>query len=175
MPDDLNERIGVLTRREIEARVLAPLVERITAALGAEPAEALLRDVVEVEAQRVGAAMRERVASEGDPDDLRLFAAQWEPWFRGGALEIRTLDASADTWRFAVTRCRYAEMYRSLGLERCGAMLSCRRDAALVTGYSNEIRFERSQTIMEGASHCDFHYRRAREGGECEAGASGDA
>ena len=77
MPDDLNERIGVLTRREIEARVLAPLVERITAALGAEPAEALLRDVVEVEAQRVGAAMRERVTSEGDPDDLRLFAAQW--------------------------------------------------------------------------------------------------
>jgi hypothetical protein len=170
MLDDLNDRVGVLTRREIEARILAPLVERMTAELGAERAEALLRDVVEAEAQRVGAAMRERAASAGDPDDLRAFAAQWEPWFRGGALEIRTLDASADAWRFDVTRCRYAEMYRALGLERYGAMLSCRRDAALITGYSNEIHLERSQTIMEGASHCDFHYRRAREAGEGDAG-----
>jgi hypothetical protein len=175
MSDDLNDRVGVLTRREIEARILAPLVERISAELGAERAEAMLRDVVEVEAQRIGAAMRDRGANEGDPDDLRTFAAQWEPWFRGGALEITELEASADSWRFDVTRCRYAEMYRSLGLERFGAMLSCRRDAELVTGYSDAIHFERSQTIMEGASHCDFHYRRVRAGADGEADADGDA
>jgi hypothetical protein len=43
MPDDLDERVGVLTRREIAARILAPLVERMTVEFGAERAEALLR------------------------------------------------------------------------------------------------------------------------------------
>jgi hypothetical protein len=170
MSDDLNERVGVLTRREIEARILAPILARLTEELGAERAEALLRDVVEREAMQVGARMRETAAREGDADDLRSFAAQWEPWFRGGALEIETLEATPDTWRFDVTRCRYAEMYRALGLERYGAMLSCRRDAALIGGYSDTVRFERTQTIMEGAATCDFHYRRVRPADEDEGG-----
>jgi hypothetical protein len=162
MPDDLNQRVGVLTRREIEARILKPILERLSEELGEERAVSLLADVIEREAATVGTAMRETASRDGDPDDLLAFAAQWEPWFRGGALEITTLQHSADEWRFDVTRCRYAEMYRALGLERYGALLSCRRDAALITGYADDVEFERSQTIMEGASHCDFHYRRVR-------------
>jgi len=37
--------------------------------------------------------------------------------------------------------------------------LSCSRDGAFCVGYNPAIAFERTQTIMEGASHCDFRYR----------------
>jgi hypothetical protein len=156
MADTLNERVGVLTRREIEARILRPLLARLEAELGPERARAMLAEVITVEARAVGAAMRERA----DAGSVTAFADQWEPWFRGGALEIETHRLDEDAWRFDVTRCRYAELYRELGMADLGAQLSCRRDAALVEGFDPAIRLERSQTIMEGADHCDFHYRR---------------
>ena len=63
---------------------------------------------------------------------------------------------------FDVTRCRYAEMYRALGIPELGAVLSCNRDAALIEGFNPEVHFSRTQTIMGGASHCDFRYRKPR-------------
>ncbi|MEC8921377.1 MAG: L-2-amino-thiazoline-4-carboxylic acid hydrolase, partial [Actinomycetota bacterium] len=39
-----------------------------------------------------------------------------------------------------------------------GALLSCNRDGTMVEGFNPEIRFERNQTIMGGADHCDFRY-----------------
>ena len=96
-------------------------------------------------------------ASSGD---LETFADQWEPWIRGGALEIEEFERSSERWRFNVVRCRYAELYRELGMADLGAILSCQRDAALIDGYGTGASLTRTQTIMEGASHCDFHYRR---------------
>ena len=59
---------------------------------------------------------------------------------------------------FNVTRCRYAEMYRELGMADLGGIFSCGRDGALSTGFNSRIKLARTQTIMEGASHCDFRY-----------------
>ena len=59
-----------------------------------------------------------------------------------------------------MVRCRYAEMYRRLGLEDLGSTLSCRRDFALAEGFSPDIQLERTQTLMEGAPYCDFRFRR---------------
>lgn len=157
-PDTLNEQVGVLTRREIEARILGPFFEAVAAELGEARARELLARVVVGEARKAGAAMRERAGGEGLVD----FAAQWEPWLRGGALEIEELERGEDVWRFNVTRCRYAELYRALGMAELGAILSCNRDAALIEGYAGDVTLERTQTIMQGASHCDFRYRRSR-------------
>ena len=55
-----------------------------------------------------------------------------------------------------VTRCRYAEMYEELGLQELGYMLSCARDFAMIDGFNPRINLTRTQTIMEGANHCDF-------------------
>jgi len=59
---------------------------------------------------------------------------------------------------FNVTRCKYAEMYRDMGLGEIGHLLSCQRDATFCEGYDKRMRLKRTQTIMQGASHCDFHY-----------------
>ena len=154
--DTLNEQVGVLTRREIEARILKPFFDAVSEELGEEKTRTLLRDIVIDAAQNVGRDMREQAKD----DSLSAFAAQWEPWFRGGALEIEVLEQTNEVWAFNVTRCRYAELYRALGMADLGATLSCNRDAALVKGYSDDITFERSQTIMQGAKCCDFRYAR---------------
>jgi hypothetical protein len=38
-------------------------------------------------------------------------------------------------------------------------VLSCNRDATFCEGYDPRIKLTRTQTIMGGASHCDFRYR----------------
>ena len=60
---------------------------------------------------------------------------------------------------FNVRRCRYAETYREMGLGAIGHLLSCNRDAAFCLGYDARMKLERTQTLMQGASHCDFRYR----------------
>ena len=50
-------------------------------------------------------------------------------------------------------------MYHALGLADVGATLSCQRDYALAQGFNPAIQLERTHTIMEGASHCDFRFR----------------
>ncbi|MCF8076819.1 MAG: L-2-amino-thiazoline-4-carboxylic acid hydrolase [Desulfotignum sp.] len=49
--------------------------------------------------------------------------------------------------------CRYAEKYRELGVAEFGHCLSCCRDEPFAEGFNSKIRFERSQTIMEGAPY----------------------
>ena len=44
------------------------------------------------------------------------------------------LEQSAERLSFNVVRCRYAEMYRTLGMADLGSSLSCQRDFALARG-----------------------------------------
>ncbi len=157
MDDTLNDRVGVLTRREIEARILKPFYQAVSEEIGDAKARTMLANVVREAARDVGSSMAD--AAE-DGRDLQSFAEGWEPWFRGGALEIVEHERSRDAWRFDVVRCRYAELYRELGMAELGSTLSCARDAALIEGYDADVVLHRSQTLMEGADHCDFHFRR---------------
>jgi len=59
-----------------------------------------------------------------------------------------------------VTRCAYAEFYKALGEPELGFLLVCTADFATAEGFGPDVRLTRTQTIMQGASHCDFRYRR---------------
>jgi hypothetical protein len=59
---------------------------------------------------------------------------------------------------FAVTRCRYAEMYRELGIPEPGVLLSCNRDHAFLEGFNPKLKLTRAKPIMGGADFCDFRY-----------------
>ena len=155
-PDTLNARIGVLTRREVEARMLAPLIEALGAEFGRERVIAVVRDTIVRIAQEQGAALAEAMGS----DSLPAFSETLSSWTRDNALEIEVLEKSEDAFGFNVTRCRYAELYRSLGVPELGAVFSCNRDGALIEGFNPGVEFTRTQTIMQGAPFCDFRYRR---------------
>ncbi|MEW4569639.1 L-2-amino-thiazoline-4-carboxylic acid hydrolase [Tautonia sp. JC769] len=154
-------RITLLEQREIEARIVAPLIDAVREELGEERTVALLRRVIEGLARDSGAEL----ARSGAAGGLLDFARTLDRWTEGGALELQVLEQSADRLDFNVTRCRYAEMYHRLGLDPLGASLSCCRDAALASGFDPEIELSRSQTILEGAPFCDFRFRR-RSGAE---------
>ena len=155
--DRLNA-VGVLTRREIEARILAPVVDALAHEFGRDRVIAIVRDVIVGLAQEQGRAM----AEARQDTSLTSFAGTLEPWTRDGALTLEVHAQTDEELAFDVTRCRYAEMYRALGIPELGAVLSCNRDAALIDGFNPEVRFSRTQTIMGGAGHCDFRYRKPR-------------
>lgn len=154
-PDTLNE-IGVLKRREIEARIIGPIVEALAKEFDRERVLAIVAETIINVARKQGA---ERASAMGD-DSLIAFSNSAGDWRKGNALEIEVLEQNAERYDFNVTRCRYAEMYRSLGMAELGAVLSCNRDYSLVEGFNPEIKLERKQTIMQGAPCCTFRYSR---------------
>ena len=151
--------LPLLQRREIEAGVVAPLFRAFAAEVGDARAREIVADVVRGLAREAGCA----AAAGGN--DLAHLKAVVEGWAAGGTLELTVLRDGAEAFEFDVTRCRFAEMYARLGLADLGGLLSCGRDAAMVDGFNPGIALRRTQTIMEGASHCDFRYRRAPEPG----------
>lgn len=86
------------------------------------------------------------------------FIQLYELWTRDGALEIEVLQADDETFNFDVTRCKYAENYKQMGLGAIGHLMSCNRDGTFCQGYDPRITLERLDTIMNGASRCTFRY-----------------
>lgn len=152
-PDRMNE-IGVLKRREIEARILLPVIEALGKEFGKDRVVEIVRDVIVGVAQAQG---REVAAQQGG-DSLGHLARALEDWQKGDAYQMDVLEQNDERFSFNVTRCRYAELYRSLGIPELGALLSCNRDFSLAAGFNPEIDLTRTQTIMQGAPHCDFRF-----------------
>jgi hypothetical protein len=144
----------LLQRREIEARIVGPILRAVRDELGEDRTLALLRRVITDLARQAGAEMARAVGEAS----LTAFAGCLDRWKEGGALEIEVLEQSPERLSFNVTRCRYAEMYRALGLADLGSSLSCVRDFALIEGFNPTIALARTQTIMEGAPFCDFRF-----------------
>jgi hypothetical protein len=151
-------RLTLIEQREIEARIVGPLIRAFAVELGAERTLAIVRDVIRTLACESGADLARALGE----CTLEAFSRSLDRWRQNGALEIDVLEQTPDRLEFNVTRCRYAEMYRALGLGDLGASLSCQRDYALAEGFNPGIRLTRTQTIMEGAPFCDFRFRVTR-------------
>ena len=149
------EDLPIITLRRLEANVIKPIYEEMVSQLGREKARDILGKAIRKDAIRHG----QTLAEDGGANDLTGFAALLPNWQKQDALEIEVLAESASRFDFNVRRCRYSEMYHEMGLAEIGDLLSCGRDGAFCTGYNPDIRFERTQTMMAGASHCDFRYR----------------
>ncbi len=80
-------------------------------------------------------------------------------------MQLRVLNQSQEVLDFDVTECRYADLYRGLGLEELGVILSCSRDAAFAEGFDESITLTRTQTIMQNAPSCDFRFSQRYERG----------
>lgn len=153
-PDNLNARIGVLTRREVEARLLAPLIDALGDAFGRTEVIHVVRQTIIEIAQEQGAQLAEAMGGDGSAE----FADSLRLWTQDDALVLDVLAQSDTQLEFNVTRCRYAELYTALGIPELGAVFSCNRDWALIQGFNPDATLSRTQTIMEGAPFCDFRY-----------------
>jgi hypothetical protein len=152
---DQKPRLPLLEQREIEARIVGPLIRAFAAEIGEERTLAIVRPLIRELARESGGELARLLGEQ----TMEAFAKTLGRWQENGALEIEILEQSPERLSFNVTRCRYAEMYRALGLSDLGASLSCERDGALVEGFNPDITLTRTQTIMEGASCCDFRFQ----------------
>jgi hypothetical protein len=149
------EGLSMLEKRTIEAEILKEVYETLKASHGEEVAKKTIAESVRrsaIEQARAFAA-----AAPGGPS-LKAFQDVMPLWTKGGALEIEIKEQTDSSFTFNVVRCRYAETYKAMGLGEIGHLLSCNRDGAFCEGYDPKLKLDRSQTIMQGASHCDFKY-----------------
>ncbi len=146
------DEIPILQRREIEARIAGPLIEAFIEEFGREKTLRVASRVILELAEQSGADLAGRCGG----NSLSHLAEGTGQWSAGDALKRDVLKKTDSEYEYNITRCKYAEMYKSLGLEEMGFLLSCGRDGKMFGGFNPAIEFKRTQTIMQGASHCDF-------------------
>lgn len=170
------ENLSMLAKRRIEAEILGHVYAVLKESHGKEVAmktigDAVRRSAIE-QAQRFAAA-----AEKGT--SLQHFIEMSALWQKEDALKLVVREQSGTRYDFDVVRCRYAEMYREMGLGEIGHLLSCQRDGSFCEGYDPKLKMTRTQTIMGGASHCDFRYTYEADGdtkpGEVDAAAGREA
>jgi hypothetical protein len=150
----------ILEQRKIEAHILGLVYDRMKSEFGAEVAGNILRDTIRNAAIAHGQSL---AAQQDGQTSLQGFIDLQHLWSAGGALEVEVDIEEADRFEFRVTRCKYAEAYKVMGLAEIGGTLSCDRDGTMCEGYDSKLKLTRTQTIMEGASHCDFKFRYGNE------------
>src|SRR4051812_29828826 len=97
-------RLSLLQQREIEARIVGPIIHAVRDELGEEKTLALLRRVISDLARQSGADL----AAQLGEATLEAFSGSLDRWREGGALEIEMLEGTKERLSFNVTRCRYA-------------------------------------------------------------------
>src|SRR5262249_54638425 len=133
--------LPLIEQREIEAQIVGPLIRAFASELGQERTLEIVRPVIRELARERGGELARALGER----TMEAFAQSLDRWSENGALEIDVLEQSPARLSFNVTRCRYAEMYRALGLADLGSTLSCERDAALIQGFNPEIQLTRTQ------------------------------
>lgn len=148
--------IPMIERRRIEAAILKHVYDTLKTSHGVEIAKKIIADAVRSSSIEQA---KEFAAKVGGKTSMQTFIDRQALWKIGGAMEIEVKEQTETSYVFNVTRCRYAEMYRDMGLGEIGHLLSCQRDATFCEGYDKRLKLTRTQTIMQGASCCDFNYK----------------
>lgn len=149
-----------LERRRIQGEIIKPIYDELVAEIGESAAQALLaravRRSVKSEAERAAAAQ------SAPPEDMTNFNRNFEKTYANqgpkAGLDVDIVRSEETALEFNVTRCRFVEMYRELGLGDIAHILSCDRDGQFATAFDPNIRLDRPQTIADGAPTCVFRY-----------------
>ena len=147
--------VPVLEQAKIQARVLVPLVKALQAELGEERANAIVRKALADVYRNLG---EQWWRSQGGSDPGEKIASAFERFAAGDALDYEVVRQSPDAFEIDVTGCRYAQFYQELGEPELGFLLVCSADFPMAEGFGPDTRLTRTQTIMQGASRCDFRY-----------------
>ena len=149
--------VSVLEQAKIQALVLVPLIKALQAELGEEHANSIVRRALGDVFRSLGAKWWRARDSDNVGENV---ASAFEKYAAEGALTYEVREQSQDTFEFDVTECRYAQFYKELGAPELGFLLVCSADFQVTEGFGPDIELQRTQTIMQGASRCDFRYRR---------------
>jgi predicted ArsR family transcriptional regulator len=147
--------LSLLERRRLEAAVLVPVIRAMQAEFGEERVNEVVGRTIQDIARQQGEATR----AAGNIDTMAALADRFQNGvLREGSLIVDVVENDDAHFGFNVTRCKFMEMYEEMGARDLGFLLSCGRDFAMFEGMAPDLAFDRTQTRMQGASHCDFRY-----------------
>jgi hypothetical protein len=152
--------IPVIEQAKIQAQVLVPLIKTLQAELGEERANALVSKALGDVYRRLGEQWWRAKQSRHVGENM---AAAFAAFAKGDAIDYSVRAQSQDACEIDVTGCRYARFYKELGEPELGFLLVCSSDFPFAEGFGADMKLTRTQTIMQGASHCDFRYRRQKD------------
>ena len=147
--------IPLITQVKIQAQVLVPLVKTLQAELGEERATAIVRKALGDLYRKYGEKWWQ---AQGARNLGEKMASAFDMFAGGDALDYEVVKQSADAFEVNVTKCRYAKFYQEIGAPELGFLLTCSADFLMTEGFGTDVQLTRTQTIMQGASHCDFRY-----------------
>ncbi len=147
--------ISHLKRREIQAPIAACLIRGFARVMGHDKAVEAATAAVQADAMMAGRIMAEKYGGNTMKELGRVVR---EIWAEDDAMTIHVLEETEHNLSFDVTRCRYAELYEKAEMKELGFCLSCCRDEPFTKGFNPRMRLLRTQTIMQGASLCDFRF-----------------
>ena len=147
--------VSHLKRREIQGPIVVSLIKGFAKEIGHDKAIEVATDIIRADAKKSGRKMAEKCGGNTLAELARVVR---EVWSQDNAMVINLLEETDKNLNFDVTRCGYAESYEKMGIKEFGVCLSCSRDEPFIEGFNPHIKLRRTQTIMEGASHCDFRY-----------------
>jgi hypothetical protein len=148
---------SVIEQTKIQARVLVPLVKALQKELGEERANVIVRKALGDMFRKLGEEFWRKRKTQSVGENM---AAAFGAFSKDGALELQVLKNADDAFEVNVSGCRYAEFYKALGEPELGFLLVCGSDFPMAEGFGAGVELKRTQTIMQGASHCDFRYAR---------------
>ncbi len=143
--------LPILTRREVEARILKPFLEAFEKELGEEKVRAIVTKIIEGEAMAHGAAQAKLHGS----NELKDVPAISGHHAEGGSLDLDVYWVDEHRLMMKTLRCEYCDMYRRIGMAKWAPYLSCLRDDAFIRGINPNFHMERTEVLMTGGSCCD--------------------
>jgi hypothetical protein len=147
--------IPLIERVKIQAQVLVPLVKTLQAELGEERANVIVRKALGDLYRKYG---EQWWRTQGARDFAQKMASTFDMFAAGDALDYEVVKQAPDAFEVNVTGCRYAKFYNEIGAPELGFLLTCSADFRFAEGFGTDVQLTRTQTIMQGASHCDFRF-----------------
>ena len=139
---------------KLQAEYVIPLMKAFEAELGKERAQEIMKKALEPvrrrEAELGITSLPGDTLSERMRVGMRIFS-------EGDALDVDYLQETENDLDFNVTGCKWAQHFKELGESELGYIMCCSGDRA-IADHLPGVSLRRTQTIMEGAHHCDFRW-----------------
>ena len=142
-------RLSIFERTRIVMTQMVPIIRAMEAEFGEGPVKQVLQRTLEQDIETARDAPCHQSDFDRAQSSIELFAED-------GALDYEVLSKTDQSLDFNVTQCRYKQLMEELDALDLGPYLICDHDfaPALRVGMT----LTRTQTCMQGASHCDFRY-----------------
>jgi len=141
-------KITYLEAVKIQARAVVPIVRALEKELGKSKAHELV-------GQAIAESWADFTVSRSEPaPDPRGNGQNSFPTTRVIAKDVD------DEYAVNMTHCAFADYFKQINEPEIGALITCGVDYAVEERMRPDWDFKRTQTLMQGAEHCDFCWTR---------------